>query len=239
LISAVAVSAFHPATPDLENKGFALVELFTSEGCSSCPAADEAIGRIQDPVQNVFILCFHVDYWNYLGWKDLYSNPAYSARQQEYGNLFHLNSIYTPQVVVNGQTQFVGSDEVRLRSAIASWVKEAPKTRIQIRVQKSVHGQVPVSCILEATPGNILHLALVQKTATDFIQRGENKGRTLKHYFIVRDFTSLPCDKLSAAGIENLGIPPDQALSDCEVIAFVQNAKTGQVLAAARAPIPE
>src|SRR5580692_11082645 len=102
--------------PDRE--GFVLVELFTSEGCSSCPPADEAVGRLKGWKKNVYVLSFHVDYWNYLGWKDVFSNAAYSTRQQNYGDLFHLNSIYTPQIVVNGKAQFIGSDETALRSTI-------------------------------------------------------------------------------------------------------------------------
>src|SRR5258705_10125837 len=123
-------------------EGFALVELFTSEGCSSCPPADEAVGRLNGWKKNVYILSFHVDYWNYLGWKDLFSSSAYSNRQQNYGNLFHLSSIYTPQIVVNGSVQFVGNDEARLRSTIENDLKAMPKTEFQIKTQSANKNQL-------------------------------------------------------------------------------------------------
>src|ERR1700688_4626798 len=85
----IAVNKPIPAT-----EGFALVELFTSEGCSSCPPADEAVGRLKGFEKNVYVLSFHVDYWNNFGWKDIFSNPAYSTRQQEYGSFFHISNIY-------------------------------------------------------------------------------------------------------------------------------------------------
>src|SRR5450755_1400863 len=104
LIAYIFFTSYYPihrGKNNIPTEGFAVVELFTSEGCSSCPPADEAVGRLSGLKKNVYLLSFHVDYWNYLGWKDLYSNPDYSSRQQEYGNIFHLNSIYTPQIVVN------------------------------------------------------------------------------------------------------------------------------------------
>src|ERR1700730_2635559 len=105
-------------------EGFAMVELFTSEGCSSCPPADEAVGRLNGWKNNVYVLSFHVDYWNYLGWKDIFSDPSYSKRQQDYGSVFHLSSIYTPQIIINGKVQFAGSDESRLRKEIEESLKQ-------------------------------------------------------------------------------------------------------------------
>ena len=99
--------------------GFALVELFTSEGCSSCPPADKVVAALaKDYPANAIVLGFHVDYWNYLGWKDEYSSADYSDRQQQYAAAFALNSIYTPQVIVNGKTQFTGSDKTSLYNTV-------------------------------------------------------------------------------------------------------------------------
>ena len=175
-------------------EGFALVELFTSEGCSSCPPADEAVGRLNGWKKNVFVLSYHVDYWNYLGWKDVFSNAAYSSRQQKYGDLFHLSSIYTPQVVVNGKVQFVGSDETKLRETIGHDLNETPKTELQIKVQPLNANQLAVSWTTHPQSDLQINLALAQNFTKDFIQRGENKGQNLNHYFTVRDFQSMTAD---------------------------------------------
>src|SRR4051812_5442425 len=87
----------------VSNTGFAVVELFTSEGCSSCPPAEEAVaGLVKDYTSNVYVVSFHVDYWNYLGWKDEFSSAGFTSRQQQYAAVFNINSIYTPQAIVNG-----------------------------------------------------------------------------------------------------------------------------------------
>jgi hypothetical protein len=213
-------------------EGFALVELFTSEGCSSCPPADEAVGRLNGWKKNVYVLSFHVDYWNYLGWKDVFSSPAYSSRQQNYGNLFHLSSIYTPQIVVNGRIQFVGNDETTLRTTIENDLKEIPKNAFQIKIQSVNKNQVTVSWITNPDHDLNVSLALVQIFTKDHIQRGENKGQTLNHYFTVRDFQTLPIN--GGSNTAYLNIPAGLQTSDCSVIAFLQNPKTGYIVAASQ-----
>ncbi len=93
-----------------DTKGFALLELFTSEGCSSCPAADALLAKIQQEAQGkpIYVLAYHVDYWDRLGWKDIFSNRDFTRRQNEYGGWMNLNSVYTPQVVINGSNEAVG-----------------------------------------------------------------------------------------------------------------------------------
>jgi hypothetical protein len=218
------------------DRGFAVVELFTSEGCSSCPPADDAVGRLDGPAKNIYVLSFHVDYWNYLGWKDKYSNSAYSERQQQYGTIFHIENIYTPQIVVNGKTQFVGSNETQLKESISAAVAETPDNNIQIKFLQTNNHKIPVSIISTGDTKLKLNVALVQNFAKDFIQRGENKGRTLSHYFIVRDF------KVSANQSEAktyyLDLPDDLKPSDCSVVAFLQNPIDGHITSAAGSPIP-
>jgi hypothetical protein len=217
-------------------EGFALVELFTSEGCSSCPPADEAVGRLNGWKKNVYILSFHVDYWNYLGWKDVFSNSAYSTRQQNYGDLFHISSIYTPQIVVNGSVQFVGSDETRLRATIENDLKEIPKAELQIKIHPANKNQLAV--LWTANPNRELKInfALAQNFTTDHIERGENKGQNLNHYFTVRDFQSLSIN--TGTNTTYLNIPAGLQPSDCSVIAFLQNPKTGNIVAATSSTIP-
>jgi hypothetical protein len=217
-------------------EGFALVELFTSEGCSSCPPADEAVGRLNGWKKNVYILSFHVDYWNYLGWKDAFSNSAYSTRQQNYGDLFHLSSIYTPQIVVNGNVQFVGSDETKLRATIENDLKEIPKAELQIKIQAGNINQLVIQWTTNPTPELKINLALVQNFAKDHIERGENKGQTLNHYFTVRDFQSSSVN--TGTNTTYLNIPAGLQKSDCSVIAFLQNPRTGHIVAAISSAIP-
>jgi hypothetical protein len=138
LISILAFNKFssekeRPVLSTRSSTGFAVVELFTSEGCSSCPAADDAVAVVaRDYPQNVFVLGFHVDYWNRLGWKDGYSSAAYTDRQGEYATAFSLNGIYTPQVVVNGKTEFVGSDKNKLDRAIKNELNENTTVTIEL-----------------------------------------------------------------------------------------------------------
>ena len=108
------------------DKGFAVVELFTSEGCSSCPPADALVAKVQKESAGkpVYILAYHVDYWNRLGWKDAFSDAAYSARQKQYSHWIKGAEIYTPQAVINGRKEFVGSQEGTLRSTIKADLTE-------------------------------------------------------------------------------------------------------------------
>jgi hypothetical protein len=215
-------------------EGFALVELFTSEGCSSCPPADEAVGRLKGWKKNVYVLSFHVDYWDYLGWKDIFSNAAYSKRQQNYGDLFQLSSIYTPQIVVNGKVQFVGGDETMLRTTIEKDLKEIPKSVLQIKVQPEKNNQIAVLWETNSVSELKINFALVQNFTKDHIQRGENKGRTLNHYYTVRDFQSLPVN--NGSNTTFLTKPPELKPSDFSIIAFLQNPKTGFIIAATQYP---
>lgn len=115
-----------------DSKGFAVIELFTSEGCSSCPPADNLVSKIlRENKQDVYILSFYVDYWNRLGWKDNFSQAAFSNRQQQYSRYLSLDGVYTPQIVVNGTDQFVGSDETHLRSSLNKGLKQESDLSIE------------------------------------------------------------------------------------------------------------
>src|SRR4030095_3641243 len=117
-----------------DKDGFALIELFTSEGCSSCPAADEVLEEAQKMYsdKNVLIVGYHVDYWDKLGWKDVFSDASFTQRQEYYSNIFRLNSIYTPQVVINGKKEFIGSNKSKLISSIEEQLNERPAVSIKL-----------------------------------------------------------------------------------------------------------
>ncbi|MFT3935556.1 MAG: DUF1223 domain-containing protein [Chitinophagaceae bacterium] len=202
-----------------EQKGFAVVELFTSEGCSSCPPADKAVAELlQEHPAGVFVLGFHVDYWNYLGWKDAFSNAAYSQRQQEYATAFSLNSIYTPQVVVNGKSQFTGSDKATLYNKVESELKTKAASKIVLSAKNGEAAKLLINYKTEVDDKTVLCIALVQLQAKSTVTRGENKGKLLEHIDVVRSFKTVS----SGTGNISLALPVGVAANQCRVIAFLQ-----------------
>jgi hypothetical protein len=221
-------------------KGFAVVELFTSEGCSSCPPADRLVARIQqeEKDQPVYILVFHVDYWDRLGWKDAFSDARYTQRQNRYASWLNLQSIYTPQIVVNGRKEFVGSQESTLRSAIGNGLGQSPAAQLTLSDIRSEQGKVSWHYnVQNAAAGNSLIVALVQRSATTDVKAGENGGKTLAHVQIVRNITTAPV-ATGAAGGGSIQLPQGIKAGEEELIAFVQNDNNGQIVAATSTPVP-
>jgi hypothetical protein len=217
--------------------GFAVLELFTSEGCSSCPPADELLARIQQEAGNkpVYILSYHVDYWNRLGWKDVFSQPQFSKRQYQYGQQLAAQ-VYTPQLIINGKAEFVGSDE----SAIAPVIKDALSSKATniLNLQATQQGtKININYQADGNTDNSkLLLALVQKHAVSKVEKGENEGRTLHHAQIVRNlytFNLTPAKK----GTEQINLSSAFNSKDWEIIGLVQNVQTGEIKGAARAAI--
>ncbi len=170
------------------SKGFAVVELFTSEGCSSCPSADELVRRIKsENKKDVYILSFHVDYWNRLGWKDVFSKQEYSARQQDYARSLSLQGVYTPQVIVNGTSEFVGSDESALNNSIYKGLNNASESNIAITAIRK-NNFIEIHYDITGTEMIFLNSAIVLPEATTQVKRGENGGQTLHHVNIVKEF---------------------------------------------------
>jgi hypothetical protein len=216
--------------------GFAVVELFTSEGCSSCPPADELVARIQkeNNDQPVYILSFHVDYWNNLGWKDPFSSAAYSKRQKEYANRLNLQNIYTPQVIVNGRTEFVGSDERKMLNAIKSSLQKKSAALMTLKILQKNNDQAGLQYDIENAPGNTsLLLAVVQKSATIKVERGENGGRTLSHVQIVRTLRMVSLNG-KRNGDTQVILPSNMGHQEFEIIGFLQNEDTGEIIGAAK-----
>jgi hypothetical protein len=216
--------------------GFALIELFTSEGCSSCPDADKALIDIaKEYKEDVYILGFHVDYWDRLGWKDISSDASYSKRQQEYGRILSLNSIYTPQVVINGQAEFVGSDRSKLHNAIEKGLRESSSATLQIQAKSATGNQVTVDYTIHSGKDQLINIALVEKYRKTEVKGGENRGRTLEHINLVRDFRTVK-NPLSNGSI-SLKIPSGLQANDVQVIAFLQDKSTWHVLAAGKVAV--
>ena len=217
------------------DKGFAVVELFTSEGCSSCPPADEVIAKLEKEITDrpVYILAYHVDYWNRLGWKDPFSSAEYSKRQNAYAGWLNLSSVYTPQVVVNGKIEFVGSQEGTLRNAITANLRKAPKAELSLTDVKLAGNKAVLKYTTKGAANNsTLLLALVQKNATVEVKRGENGGRTLSHVQIVSNIQNIALNATS--GEAAIALPVKFSSKNYEVIALIQDTRTGEINAATK-----
>lgn len=242
IVLGLSLSALSLTTLKKENmtlpkhEGFAVVELFTSEGCSSCPPADKVVAELaaQYP-KDVYILSFHVDYWNYLGWKDVFSKPEFTKRQNGYANQFQLNSIYTPQVVVNGKHEFVGSNKAKLQSAITQELENTAGGFIALTAAASDDQAVSVSYKADVPTSAQLNIALVQKEAETIVKRGENGGRKLQHINVVRDFTSVAVQE-TRSGSAIFRLPAGLSKQQLKVIAYLQG-KNGAIIAAKELPL--
>ena len=235
LTASISINYEKPAEPNsiLNKQGFAVLELFTSEGCSSCPPAETVLKEIQQEYQNkpVYILAFHVDYWNHLGWKDQFSQAAFTERQRQYSYTLGSGSLYTPQLVINGSKEFVGSskraivDEINANLNSAS--TEALKLNCTLQENKLTVKYEGASQNKNAE----LVLALVQKTAQSNVKAGENSGRSLSHIQIVRDLEHFPFEPSRSV---TMTLPANFSLKDWELIGFVQRKSNGHTILAGR-----
>lgn len=203
-----------------------IIELFTSEGCSSCPPADRLVAKAQKEFNDrTIVLSYHVDYWNNLGWKDRFSKKEFSDRQAAYAQRLHLESVYTPQAVVNGTTQFVGSDEGSLWKAIKSYTREG-NDNISIETTGIAHNKLSVK-YQDTSIGNNeeLIVELVLKNAVTDVQRGENSGSILYHINVV-EAISHEYDK---SGIADFDLPAGFLKENYILVAFEQNQKSLEI----------
>lgn len=223
LLFFVALSFKRPvkkAGDDKVSTGFAVVELFTSEGCSSCPPADQAVAALsKEYPSNVYVLCFHVDYWNYLGWKDEFSSPDYTTRQQQYATAFNISSIYTPQAIVNGKIEFTGSNKKQLYAAVQYALEKNNNSNIEIAAKAAGVKQIAVSYKTVVNNRSVLQLAIVQAVATSAVKRGENKGLLLHHINVVRSLKMVA----TGTGTTNMVLPEGLAATDCRIIGLIQS----------------
>lgn len=216
------------------NDGFAVVELFTSEGCSSCPPADELITKIQKESagKKIYLLAFHVDYWDASGWKDRFSAAAFTQRQQQYADWMQREIIYTPQFIINGTSEFGGDDARTLYRYVSEALQQKPNATLKLHA-------TPKANTLEVTyetqtdgPNNSLFIAVVQKSADTKVAHGENSGSRLHHVQIVRQANIFPLDKKTGSVV--VPWPDGFNTNDWELIGFIQNNTTGVIRAAAQ-----
>jgi len=238
LLSSWSVVPPAPST-GAEPAPFALVELFTSQGCSSCPPADAQLQRLAERAEregeNIIALSFHVDYWNYLGWSDPYSQRAFSNRQYRYSGYLNA-SVYTPQMVVNGRTEFIGSRRAKAEAAVDDALTQRPELEIELDPSPQ-QNQVQLSYRLSDLPeGSILLAALTQAEAANSVAKGENRGRDLVHVNVVREFERLT--SFEPKGVLSLPIPEDLT-GAYAVIVYVQSDQDGTIYGAQRVKFRE
>ncbi len=217
----------------------AVLELFTSQGCSSCPAADRllahTISNAGKEGKNVIALSFHVDYWNRLGWPDPFSAKEYSDRQSQYASRLNLNGVYTPQMIVNGAREFVGSDEADLKDALNKSLRTNTTTAFT-SLSASMNDKAPK--VKFAIEGDYtackINFALVSLSETTVIKRGENGGLTLTNENVVRQFVSIPA---AAEGEISFKANPLPAGTNMAIVAYIQKTGDLKIIGAAKAEI--
>lgn len=223
------------------DNGPIVVELFTSEGCSSCPPADALLQQIDGKQtrtgRRIIGISEHVTYWNHLGWSDPFSNDAYTQRQEEYRKRFHLESVYTPQMVIDGEVELVGSDHGALQRELEQARKPQPSTveisaviprEDVVEVDYSLTGTLPVG-------GADLVAVVADDEVRSNVARGENSGRVLTHVAVARSITRLAATGSPHDEVLQISIPrsasPAQKQSR-RLILFVQAKGQGRVLGA-------
>ena len=231
-----------PQPKDENTRGPVLVELFTSEGCSSCPPADALLERL-DRYQSIsgaelIVLSEHVDYWNDIGWKDPYSSHEYSERQSAYAAQFGLGTVYTPQMVVDGHFEFVGSDERRASQTIKE-AAELPKAPVRLSLGSSddkatiLHIEAGPLPSATGTQSAGVFLAIADNSDQSQVSGGENDGRTLQHVAVLRKLTRIGTVEASAEFSRdiNLGLKSKNH-GNLRIVVIVQEPEVGKVLGA-------
>ena len=216
-----------------------VVELFTSEGCSSCPPADALLVKLsQQNSQNgsdLILLGEHVDYWNSLGWTDRFSSAQFSQRQSDYAKTFHLASVYTPQMVIDGRTQLVGGDATAVNRDIAAAGKDPKPVQVALQWEGNDRLRVTVQPA-KGSPAKVL-LAITENGLSTQVGNGENGGKTLHHAAVVRELRDLgSADQGRFETIANVSPHKDWNLTEVRVAVLAQDQASGAILGAAEIP---
>jgi len=227
--------------PDVCTRVPVLVELFTSEGCSSCPPADvflQALDQQIVPGTQAIVLSEHVDYWNHLGWRDPYSSRFYSDRQSAYARRFGLDGPYTPQMVIDGEKEVVGSDREQAGKAFTQ-VVNALKVSVRLsgiayNSDGTLHAHLETAVLPASHKPAEAYVVVALNRAQSQVSHGENAGRSLAHVAVALNMTGVgsihPGQAISQE--VRLKLKPGLDPANLRVVAFVQEAQQGQVLGA-------
>lgn len=246
LAAAAVTDPASTTTTTAASRPIVVAELFTSEGCSSCPAADdllrEWLATQPVPVVEIVGISEHVDYWDRLGWRDPFSSPAFSARQSAYdAAVFRSHSVYTPQLVIDGQLEATGSDAGAVRRAVLEAARHA-KADVELwaspdgpgRLQVRVRVQVPTD-VMRRGPADVV-LAVTEDGLVTKVARGENGGRILRHAAVARTLTTIgvmpPATAQSTLQV-TVPLAPAWAVPNIRLVAFLQERDSRRILGAA------
>jgi hypothetical protein len=234
----LGVGALAAQSPPPKEPGrMVLVELFTSEGCSSCPPADALLARLNGTKTSAGDLIVgiseHVTYWNQLGWRDPFSTDTATARQNAYGTALHVDEVYTPQMVVNGEAQVLGSDARAVRNAVENVRRSAAILRIESA--KTVGAKLEVSFSLTgALPAKAVdvYAVIAEDAASSNVRRGENAGHTISHVAVATSMVKVATIGLTAERSVRISLPavPAGASSKRHLILFAQMTGLGPVV---------
>lgn len=220
------VAAWLALTPAVSAQSPVVVELYTSQGCSSCPPADKLFHQIAER-EDVIALSLHVDYWDYIGWKDEFADPAHGARQRDYARKAGRRSIYTPELIVNGVTDIVGARPIELTEAIMTHKENASNATVRLDRKD---GTLFVASEPMADGGPyVVHMLRYQPLREARITRGENAGHTLQYANVVEGWTVL--GQWDGRTPLNITAPIS---GDMPVVVLVQGMERGRIFAANR-----
>jgi hypothetical protein len=237
---AVGARAVSGAEPKAENSKKALVELFTSQGCDMCPAADRLLAGLGYGPDRVVRLSFHVDYFND-PWKDPFSEAAYSQREMAYNGALNRNDLYfTPMMMIDGRHPMLGSDQPKAQAALKNVLREQPGVLLALDLARTEGSpskktlKVKATAVAAGAEGRdlLVGAAIFENPTTTIVPAGENAGKTLVEHYTVRKFVyqKIQLDRSRPADLSfPLELPPDTRPDRCGVAAFVQDWLKGNV----------
>lgn len=213
-----------------------LVELFTSEGCSSCPPADALLAELdRQSASGIIVLSEHVDYWNQIGWTDPFSSHFFSQRQETYVDRLRLDTAYTPQAIVDGSRNVLGSD----RSALLKRIQECgaiSKSQVQVSAKPSAKpGELSVIVDSSRSAAADVFVVLARNQTSSSVLRGENRGQNLKHVAVVHSITKIGSVKSGESFRKEMvaAVPKGFESANLRVVAFLQEPRQGKILGSA------
>jgi hypothetical protein len=220
----------------------ALLELYTSEGCSSCPPADKWVSGLNIKSDKLVPIALHVGYWDYIGWKDEFAKPEFYRRQSEYASLHNKSGVFTPQTVLNGKNISTGSNG-KLSDALAAINATPARADISLALNQITNGQVEVSAKGKVKAADVRensagYLALYENRLSSQVKAGENNGEKLNHDFVVREWIGpLALDTNGDIQADKkLTLKPEWKTANLGVAMFIQNRNNGEVLQALSLP---